>query len=108
MKSICFIIGFLFLFWSCNNHADESIITEEQQLDQACVIFLEDFAAEIDEYITVVSQIEQGESDFNMILKRNNLEQSIQSYLSDPTFFKCSSSPTFNIQMDSLSALMEI
>ena len=108
MKSICFIIGFLFLFWSCNNHADESIITEEQQLDQACIIFLEDFAAEIDEYITVVSQIEQGESDFNMILKRNNLEQSIQSYLSDPTFFKCSSSPTFNIQMDSLSALMEI
>lgn len=108
MKSICFIIGFLFLFWSCNNHADESIITEEQQLDQACVIFLEDFAAEIDEYITVVSQIEQGESDFNMILKRNNLEQSIQSYLSDPTFFKCSSSPAFNIQMDSLNALMEI
>ena len=108
MKSICLIIGFLFLFWSCNNHTDESIITEEQQLDQACVIFLEDFAAEIDEYITVVSQIEQGESDFNMILKRNNLEQSIQSYLSDPTFFKCSSSPTFNIQMDSLNALMEI
>ena len=108
MKSICLIIGFLFLFWSCNNQPDESIITEEQQLDQACVIFLEDFAAEIDEYITVVSQIEQGESDFNMILKRNNLEQSIQSYLSDPTFFKCSSSPTFNIQMDSLNALMEI
>ena len=108
MKSICFIIGFLFLFWSCNNHAEESIITEEQQLDQACVIFLEDFAAEIEEYISVVSQIEQGESDFNMILKRNNLEQSIQSYLSDPTFFKCSSSPAFNIQMDSLNALMEI
>ena len=108
MKSIHLIIGFLFLFWSCNNHADESIITEEQQLDQGCVIFLEDFAAEIDEYITVVSQIEQGESDFNMILKRNNLEQIIQSYLSDPTFFKCSSSPTFNIQMDSLNALMEI
>ena len=108
MKSIHLILGFLFLLWSCNNQPDESIITEEQQLDQACVIFLEDFAAEIDEYITVVSQIEQGESDFNMILKRNNLEQSIQSYLSDPTFFKCSSSPTFNIQMDSLNALMEI
>ena len=108
MKSIGLIIGFLFLFWSCSNETDENLHTEDQQLDQACVVFLEDFAAEIDEYIIVVSQIEQGESDFNMILKRNNLEQSIQSYLSDPTFFKCSSSPAFNIQMDSLNALMEI
>ena len=108
MKSISLIIGFLFLFWSCNNQSNESLNTEEQQLDQACVVFLEDFAAEIDEYITLVSQIEQGESDFNMILKRNNLEQSIQSYLSDPTFFKCSSSLAFKIQIDSLNALMEI
>ena len=108
MKSTHLIIGFLFLFWSCNNQTDEPPHTEKQQLDQDCVVFLEDFAAEIDEYINVVSQIEQGESDFNMILKRNNLEQSIQSYLSDPTFFKCSSSPTFNIQIDSLNALMEI
>ena len=108
MKSIGLIIGFLFLFWSCSNETDENLHTEDQQLDQACVVFLEDFAAEIDEYIIVVSQIEQGESDFNIILKRNALEQSIQSYLSDPTFFKCSSSPAFNTQIDSLNALMEI
>ena len=108
MKSIHLIIVFLFLFWSCNNQTDESLNSENQQLDQDCVVFLKDFAAEIEEYISVVSQIERGESDFNMILKRNNLEQSIQSYLSDPTFFKCSSSPPFNIQMDSLNALMEI
>ena len=108
MKSISLIIGFLFVFWSCNNHTNETPKTEEQQLDQDCVVFLGQFAAEIEDYVTVATQIEQGESDFNIILKRNDLEQSIQSYLSDPTFFKCSSSPAFNTKMDSLNALMEI
>ena len=108
MKSISLVIGFLFLFWSCNNQTNETSKTEEKQLGQDCVVFLELFAAEIEDYVTVVTQIEQGESDFNIILKRNDLEQSIQSYLSDPTFFKCSSSPAFNTKMDSLNALMEI
>ena len=108
MKSISSIIGILFLFWSCNNQSNETHINEEQQLDQDCVVFLEEFASEIEDYVTLVAQIEQGESDFNMILKRNNLEQSIQSYLSDPTFFKCSSSLAFKFQIDSLNALMEI
>ena len=108
MKSISLIIGFLFLFWSCNNQTNENPNTEEQELGQDCVVFLEQFASEIEDYVTVVTQIEQGESDFNIVLKRNALEQSIQSYLSDPTFFKCSSSPAFNSKMDSLNALMEI
>ena len=108
MKSISLIIGFLFLFWSCNNESNEFPKTEEQQLDKDCVVFLEKFAVEIEDYVTVVNQIEHGESDFNIILKRNALEQSIQSYLSDPTFFKCSSSPAFNTKIDSLNALMEI
>ena len=108
MKSISLIIGFLFLFWSCNNQTNENPNTEEQELGQDCVVFLEQFAAEIKDYVTVITQIEQGESDFNIILKRNALEQSIQSYLSDPTFFKCSSSPAFNNKIDSLNALMEI
>tara|TARA_B100000989_G_scaffold276991_1_gene237621 strand:+ start:275 stop:601 length:327 start_codon:yes stop_codon:yes gene_type:complete len=108
LKSISLVIGFLFLFWSCNNQTNETPKTEEKQLGQDCVVFLELFAAEIEDYVTVVTQIEQGESDFNIILKRNDLEQSIQSYLSDPTFFKCSSSPAFNTKMDSLNALMEI
>ena len=69
MKSISLIIGFLFLFWSCNNESNEIPLTEEQQLDQDCVVFLEQFAAEIEDYITVITQIEQGESDFNIILK---------------------------------------
>ena len=98
----------MFVFWSCNNQTNETPKTEEQQLDQDCVVFLGQFAAEIEDYVTVVTQIEQGESDFNIILKRNALEQSIQSHLSDPTFFKCSSSPAFNTKMDSLNALMEI
>ena len=98
----------MFVFWSCNNQTNETHDTEEQQLDQDCVVFLEQFAAEIEDYVTVITQIEQGESDFNIILKRNALEQSIQSYLSDPTFFKCSSSPAFNSKLDSLNALMEI
>ena len=108
MKSISLITGFLFLFWSCNNQTNENPNTEEQELGQDCVVFLEQFAAEIEDYVTVITQIEQGESDFNIILKRNALEQSIQSYLSDPTFFKCSSSPAFNNKIDSLNALMEI
>ena len=108
MKSISLIIGFLFLFWSCNNQTNENPNTEEQELGQDCVVFLEQFASEIEDYVTVVTQIEQGESDFNIVLKRNALEQSIQSYLSDPTFFKCSSSPAFNNKIDSLNALMEI
>ena len=108
MKSTSLTIGFLFLFWSCNNQTNETPNTEEKQLDQDCVVFLEQFAAEIEDYVTVITQIEQGESDFNIILKRNALEQSIQSYLSDPTFFKCSSSAAFNSKMDSLNALMEI
>ena len=85
MKSISLIIGFL-IFWSCNNQINENPNTEEQELGQDCVVFLEQFAAEIEDYVTVITQIEQGESDFNIILKRNALEQSIQSYLSDPTF----------------------
>ena len=108
MKYISFIIGFLFVFLSCNNQTNETPKTEDQQLDQDCVIFLGQFAAEIEDYVTVVTQIELGESDINIILKRNALEQSIQSYLSDPTFFKCSSSSAFNTKMDSLNALMEI
>ena len=108
MKSISLIIGFLFLFWSCNNQTNENPNTEEQELGQDCVVFLEQFASEIEDYVTIVTQIEQGESDFNIVLKRNALEQSIQSYLSDPTFFKCSSSPAFNNKIDSLNALMEI
>ena len=70
MKSISLIIGFLFLFWSCNNQTNENPNTEEQELGQDCVVFLEQFAAEIEDYVTVISQIEQGESDFNIILKR--------------------------------------
>ena len=62
MKSISLIIGFLFLFWSCNNESNEIPLTEEQQLDQDCVVFLEQFAAEIEDYVTVVTQIEQDES----------------------------------------------
>ena len=99
MKSISSIIGILFLFWSCNNKSNETPINEEQQLDQDCVVFLEEFASEIEDYVTLVTQIEQGESDFNIILKRKNLEQNVQSYSSGPTFFKCSSSLTFSVQM---------
>ena len=108
MKSISLITGVLLLFWSCANPTNETTGSIGQELDKDCVEFLELFAAEIEDYVTVLAQIEQGESDFNIILKRNNLEQNIQSYLSDPTFFKCSSNPTFSIQMDSLNALMEI
>ncbi|GIR59201.1 MAG: hypothetical protein CM15mP65_17820 [Crocinitomicaceae bacterium] len=45
MKSISLIIGFLFLFWSCNNQTNENPNTEEQELGQDCVVFLEQFAA---------------------------------------------------------------
>ena len=49
MKSISLIIGFLFLFWSCNNQTNENPNTEEQELGQDCVFFLEQFAAEIED-----------------------------------------------------------
>ena len=61
----------------------------------------------IEDFVTVLAQIDQGESDFNIILKRNSLQQSIQSYLSDNAFFKYSSSPTFSIQMYILNSLIE-
>ncbi len=77
-------------------------------MDQSCRDFLEGFASEIDEYISLIKQIEHQESNLNLILKRNNLEESIQTFLSDPTLFKCSSDPTFVAQIDSLNALMEI
>jgi len=99
LKSISVITGALLLFWSCGKSTNETTGSKSQELDKDFLEFLEIFAAEIEDYVTVLAQIEQGESDFNIILKRKNLEQNVQSYSSGPTFFKCSSSLTFSVQM---------
>ena len=95
-----------FIFNSCSSPNDAT--AEAPKLDPECQAFIDDYASEINNYLDVITQIEQNGSGIELMLKRNSIEENMQSFFSDPTMLKCSSSKLFSSKMDSLNALFEI
>ena len=76
-------------------------------LPSDCEIFLEDFTAEVSNYISIQKQIEETGDDINLIIARNSSEQIISEMQSDPTLFKCVSNTVFQKSLDSLNNLLD-
>ena len=106
MKFFLKILFVTFVFCSCSSPEEAS--SKAPSLDPTCQAFLDDYANEINNYLDVITQIEQNGSGLDLMLKRNSIEENMQSFFSDPTMLKCSSSELFSSKMDSLNALMEI
>ena len=106
MKYFLKILFITFVFHSCSSPNDAT--AEVPKLDSECQAFLDDYANEINNYLDVITQIEQNGSGLDLMLKRNSIEENMQSFFSDPTMLKCGSGKLFSSKMDSLNALMEI
>ena len=106
MKFFLKILFISFVFYSCSSPEEAS--SKAPSLDPQCQAFLDDYATEINNYLELITQIEQNGSNIELMLKRNSIEENMQSFFSDPTMLKCSSSELFSSKMDSLNALMEI
>ena len=106
MKYFLKILLITFIFNSCSSSNDAT--AEAPKLDPECQAFIDDYASEINNYLDVITKIEQNGSGLDLMLKRNSIEENMQSFFSDPTMLKCSSSKLFSSKMDSLNALFEI
>ena len=106
MKFFFKILFVTFAFHSCSIPDEAS--SKAPRLDSQCQAFLDDYATEINNYLDLITQIEQNGSNIELMLKRNSVEENMQSFFSNPTMLKCSSSELFSSKMDSLNALMDI
>ena len=106
MKYVKYIILSLF-FVSCNDPKDDSAVFVEESISDDCQLFLEDYQAEIDNYISIQQQIELNGDDINLIIARNDAEQSISSMQTSPSIFQCNSNILFKETIDSLNLLLD-
>jgi hypothetical protein len=102
MNKRYFILITLFLL-QCGNTNNVHL----ESLPSDCEIFLEDFAGEISNYISVQKQINETGDDINLIIARNSSEQIISEMQSDPVLFKCVSNSIFQKSLDSLNNLLD-
>ena len=105
MNKKFYLIVSLFLI-GCGN-SNEPGNNQMDNLPSDCKIFLEDFTAEVTNYISVQKQIEEIGDDINLIIARNSAEQTISEMQSDPALFKCVSNAKFQKSLDSLNNLLD-
>ena len=105
MNKKFYLIVSLFLI-GCGN-SNEPGNNQMDNLPSDCKIFLEDFTAEVTNYISVQKQIEEIGDDINLIIARNSAEQIISEMQSDPVLFKCVSNSVFQNSLDSLNNLLD-
>ena len=105
MNKKFYLIVSLFLI-GCGN-SNEPGNNQMDNLPSDCKIFLEDFTAEVTNYISVQKQIEEIGDDINLIIARNSAEQTISEMQSDPALFKCVSNSVFQKSLDSLNNLLD-
>tara|TARA_Y100000589_G_scaffold73516_1_gene66651 strand:+ start:1611 stop:1931 length:321 start_codon:yes stop_codon:yes gene_type:complete len=105
MNKKFYLIVSLFLI-GCGN-SNEPGNNQMDNLPSDCKIFLEDFTAEVTNYISVQKQIEEIGDDINLIIARNSAEQTISEMQSDPALFKCVSNAIFQKSLDSLNNLLD-
>ena len=107
MKYVKYIILSLF-FVSCSDEEVDSAVIVEESISPDCQLFLEDYQAEIDNYISIQQQIELNGDDINLIIARNDAEQSISSMQTSPSLFQCcNSNILFKETIDSLNLLLD-
>jgi len=106
VKYVKYIILSLF-FVSCNDQEVDSAVIIEESISPDCQLFLEDYQAEIDNYISIQQQIELNGDDLNLIIARNDAEQSISSMQTSPSLFQCNSNILFKETIDSLNLLLD-
>ena len=83
----------------------EELINED--LSESCKLFLEDYNLAIQRYLKIQKDIDQNGDNFTLILARNDAEESMNSMLTSPDLFQCSSNNYFQTQLDSLNALKD-
>ena len=106
MKYVKCIILSLF-FVSCNDPKVDSAVIVEESISDDCQLFLEDYQAEINNYISIQMQIELNGDDINLIIARNDAEKSISSMQTSPSLFQCNSNILFKETIDSLNLLLD-
>ena len=106
MKYVKYIILSLF-FVSCNDEEFDSAVIVEESISPDCQLFLEDYQAEIDNYISIQQQIELNGDDINLIIARNDAVKSISSMQTSPSLFQCNSNILFQETIDSLNLLLD-
>lgn len=59
-------------------------------LSEECQEFIDDYSQLLDEYESLLKQLNEDNEDINLIIARNSLEEELESFSSDPTSFQCS------------------
>jgi hypothetical protein len=83
---------------------------EEEKTDpisEDCKLFLEDYAASISSFATLLESIENNPENINLIIARSSQEEEMYAYSSNPQMFQCIQNAAFQKQIDILNSKRE-
>tara|TARA_B110000438_G_C15703295_1_gene602026 strand:+ start:118 stop:615 length:498 start_codon:yes stop_codon:yes gene_type:complete len=79
---------------------------EEEKIDpitEDCKLFLEDYAASISSFASLLESIEKNPENINLIIARSSQEEEMYAYSSNPQMFQCIQNTAFQKQIDILN-----
>ena len=79
---------------------------EEEKIDpisEDCKLFLEDYAASISSFASLLESIENNPENINLIIARSIQEDEMYAYSSNPQMFQCIQNAAFQKQIDILN-----
>jgi hypothetical protein len=83
---------------------------EEEKIDpisEDCKLFLEDYAASISSFASLLESIENNPDNINLIIARASQEEEMYAYSSNPQMFQCVQNAAFQKQIDILNSKRE-
>lgn len=80
-------------------------IVEEKidPISEDCKLFLEEYAASISSFNSLLESIENNPENINLIIARSSLEEDMYAYSSNPKMFQCIQNTAFQKQIDILN-----
>lgn len=77
---------------------------KEDPITEECKLLLEDYAAAISSYSSILGKIEANQDNINLIIARSAQEEEMYSFSSDPSMFRCLQNPAFEKQVEILNS----
>lgn len=75
----------------------------EDPISEECMIFLEEYASSISDFVSLNDNISKNPDDINLMIARSSQEDILYSYSSNPITFSCSSNKAFKKQFEILN-----
>lgn len=76
---------------------------KEDPISEECKMFLEEYAAAIKSFSSLLDKIEDNPDDINLMIARPEQEDNLYSFASKPQMFQCSQNEAFKKQVEILN-----